>query len=604
MKKRKPLIWHLYPPYLILVLAALLAIGWYASRSMRHFYLSQIHQNLFNQSQLLKHQFLPLLEASRYPELDRYCKEGGKQSSTRLTVILPDGTVVGDSEAMPAKMENHGDRQEIRQALDGTEGSATRFSGTLRQHMMYVAVPISDDETIRGVVRVSIAIDEVENQMRSLRVRMAVGGIIIALLVSIVCLLISRRISNPIKNMRQGAERYAQGDLSHRLQSPDTIELAALAEAMNQMAHELERRIQTVISQRNESQAVLSSMVEGVIALNSQEQIMDINAAATRLLKRSGEELKGRSIQEIMRNRDLHRMVQITLVDGTNNEGDVTLYQNGRQILYIHCTPLVDAGGHRMGILLVMNDVTQLRRLENMRSDFAANVSHEIKTPLTAIQGFVETLAHGSVENPEEARRFLGIIQKHVSRLTTIIDDLMQLSRMEQDRETYRPKYSKTAAVEVIRSAVQLCSNTAKKRQITIVIEADGKLTVSMDADLIEQALVNLLDNAIKYSPTKSKITIGAHKADQTVKIWVTDRGIGIPKKHHPRLFERFYRVDKARSRNMGGTGLGLAIVKHIIQSHRGRVTVQSVQGRGSTFTLHLPDSATTGAGGGHDFRP
>jgi two-component system phosphate regulon sensor histidine kinase PhoR len=604
MKKRKPLIWHLYPPYLILVLAALLAIGWYASRSMRHFYLSQIHQNLFNQSQLLKHQFLPLLEASRYPELDRYCKEGGKQSSTRLTVILPDGTVVGDSEAMPAKMENHGDRQEIRQALDGTEGSATRFSGTLRQHMMYVAVPISDDETIRGVVRVSIAIDEVENQMRSLRVRMAVGGIIIALLVSIVCLLISRRISNPIKNMRQGAERYAQGDLSHRLQSPDTIELAALAEAMNQMAHELERRIQTVISQRNESQAVLSSMVEGVIALNSQEQIMDINAAATRLLKRSGEELKGRSIQEIMRNRDLHRMVQITLVDGTNNEGDVTLYQNGRQILYIHCTPLVDAGGHRMGILLVMNDVTQLRRLENMRSDFAANVSHEIKTPLTAIQGFVETLAHGSVENPEEARRFLGIIQKHVSRLTTIIDDLMQLSRMEQDRETYRPKYSKTAVVEVIRSAVQLCSNTAKNRQITIVIEADGKLTVSMDADLIEQALVNLLDNAIKYSPTKSKITIGAHKVDQTVKIWVTDRGIGIPKKHHPRLFERFYRVDKARSRNMGGTGLGLAIVKHIIQSHRGRVTVQSVQGRGSTFTLHLPDSATTGAGGGHDFRP
>ena len=593
MKKRKPLIWHLYPPYLILVLVALLAIGWYASRSMRHFYLSQIHQNLFNQSQLLKNQFLPLLESTRYSELDRYCKEGGKQIPTRLTVILPDGTVVGDSQAMPAKMENHGDRPEIRQALAGAEGSATRFSDTLGQHMMYVAVAISDDETIRGVVRVSIAIDEIDNQMRSLRIRMTVGGIIIALLVSVVCLLISRRISHPIKNMRQGAERYAQGDLSHRLQPPDTIELAALAEAMNQMAHELEGRIQTVISQRNESQAVLSSMVEGVIALNSQEQIMDINAAATRLLKRSGEELKGRSIQEIMRNRDLHRMVQITLVDGTNSEGDITLYQNGQQILYIHCTPLVDAGGNRMGILLVMNDVTQLRRLENMRSDFAANVSHEIKTPLTAIQGFVETLAHGSVGNPEEAQRFLGIIQKHVSRLTTIIDDLMQLSRLEQDHDTYRPKYSRTAVVEVIRSAIQLCSNAAQKKEITVVIEADGKLTVNMDADLIEQALVNLLDNAIKYSPTGSDITIGAHKVDHTVEIRIKDQGIGIPTKHQPRLFERFYRVDKARSRNMGGTGLGLAIVKHIIQSHRGWVTVQSVQGKGSTFTLHLPVSTT-----------
>jgi two-component system phosphate regulon sensor histidine kinase PhoR len=428
---------------------------------------------------------------------------------------------------------------------------------------------------------------------------MTVGGIIIALLVSIVCLLISRRISHPIKNMRQGAERYAQGDLSHRLQPPDTIELAALAEAMNQMAHELEGRIQTVISQRNASQAVLSSMVEGVIALNSQEQIMDINAAATRLLKRSGENLEGRSIQEIMRNRDLHRMVQITLVDGTNTEGDITLYQNGQQILYIHCTPLVDAGGNRMGILLVMNDVTQLRRLENMRSDFAANVSHEIKTPLTAIQGFVETLAHGSVGNPEEAQRFLGIIQKHVSRLTTIIDDLMQLSRLEQDHDTYRPKYSRTLVVEVIRSAIQLCGNAAKKKEITVTIEADKQLTVNMDADLIEQALVNLLDNAIKYSPTESDITIGAHKVDHTIDIWIKDQGIGIPQKHQPRLFERFYRVDKARSRNMGGTGLGLAIVKHIIQSHRGWATVQSVQGKGSTFTLHLPASTTTRNPGG-----
>ncbi len=594
MKKRKPLIWHLYPSYLILVLAALLAIGWYASRSMRQFYLTQIHQNLLNQSQLLKNQFLPMLEPNRYAELDRYCKVGGREIPTRLTVILPDGTVVGDSEATPAKMENHGDRPEFRQALEDDEGSATRFSDTLGQHMMYVAVAISDDKGVKGVVRTSIAIDEVDSQLHSLQIRMVVGGILIAVLVSIVCLLISRRISRPIENMRQGAERYAKGDLSHRLQPPDTIELAALADAMNLMAQELESRIQTVIRQRNESQAVLSSMVEGVVALNSEEQIMDINAAGARLLKRTSAQLKGRSIQEIMRSRDLHQMVQKTLTDGTNTEGDVTLYQNGQQILSIHCTPLMDVGGTRMGILLVMNDVTQLRRLENMRRDFAANVSHEIKTPLTAIQGFVETLAHGSVSEPEEAQRFLGIIQKHVHRLTTIIDDLMQLSRLEQDQETYRPKTRQSAMIEVIRAAIQLCGTAAKKKNISVAIEADPQLMVDMDADLIEQALINLLDNAIKYSANNSDITIGALKKEGTVEIRIQDQGIGIPQKHLPRLFERFYRVDKARSRNMGGTGLGLAIVKHIIQSHGGWVTVQSVHGKGSTFTLHLPDKADT----------
>lgn len=588
MKKRKPLIRQLYPSYLILVLTALLATGWYASRSMQHFYLSQIHQDLFNQAQLLKYPFVPLLEAARYEELDRYCKEGGKQVPTRLTVILPDGKVVGDSEAMPAKMENHGDRPEIQMAMAGTDGSATRLSDTLGQRMMYVAIPITDKGSIMGVIRVSIAIDEIDTQLHALQIRMAVGGLIIAVLVSIVCLVISRRITHPIETMRRGAERYADGDLSHRLQPPDTVELAALAEAMNQMAHDLQQRIETVINQRNETQAVLSSMVEGVVALNSQEQIMDLNAAAARLLKGSSEQLKGRSIQEIMRNRDLHRMVQITLVDGTNMEGDITLYQDGQQVLGIRCTPLLDADAKRIGILLVINDVTQLRRLENMRSDFAANVSHEIKTPLTAIQGFVETLAHGSVDDPTEAQRFLGIIQKHVSRLATIIDDLMQLSRLEQDKETYNPKRRQNTVVDVLRTAAQLCGKSAGEKDITVRSEADPDLKANMDADLMEQALVNLISNAIKYSEAESEIIIGAQETDKEIRIRVEDQGIGIAQKHLPRLFERFYRVDKARSRNMGGTGLGLAIVKHIIQSHGGWVTVQSAQGQGSTFTLHL----------------
>jgi two-component system, OmpR family, phosphate regulon sensor histidine kinase PhoR len=589
MRKRRPLIWQLYPSYLVLVLVALAATGWYASRSMRDFYLSQIHRNLLNQSQLLKDQFLPLLEPGRYAELDRYCKQAGRRVPTRLTVILPDGTVVGDSEARPAQMENHGNRQEIIQALKGTMGATTRFSETMERHMMYVALPVRQGQTVRGIVRVSIAIDDVDAQLRTLQIQFLVGGIIIAMVVSGVCLVISRRITRPMGIMRRSAERFAGGDLSHRLHPPDTIELAALAEAMNQMAQELEHRIQTVINQRNETQAVFSSMVEGVVALSPEEQIMALNAAAARLLNRPEEELKGRSIQEVMRNHDLHRMVQITLVDDTQTEGDITLYQNGEQILGVRCTPLLSADGESLGIVMVMNDVTQLRRLENMRTDFAANVSHEIKTPLTAIQGFVETLANESMDDTEQIRRFLNIIQKHVIRLSTIIDDLMELSRLEQDNDTVRLRCRSSRIAERINAAIQLCEKTAKEKNITLESHAGPNLKANIDPDMIEQALINLVDNAIKYSPGGSTVSIRARRTAHEIRISVRDQGIGIPQKHLPRLFERFYRVDKARSRKMGGTGLGLAIVKHIVQAHGGRVSVESVQGEGSAFTLHLP---------------
>jgi two-component system phosphate regulon sensor histidine kinase PhoR len=591
MQKPKKLIWHLYPSYLLLILLTLTAIGWFAGRSMRAFYMTQIRQDLLNQAYLLTDLFVPLLDPLRPGELDRRCKQVGGKVRTRFTVILPNGKVVGDSEAVPGEMENHGNRPEIRQALKGEVGAATRFSGTLRQRMMYVALPIPGRENaaIRGVIRISIATDAIDKQLRKLQVRIALGGVIIAALASLVCLVISRRITRPIEAMRQGAARYARGDFSHRLHPPETMELAGLAGAMNQMAHDLEERVQAIVRQRNETQAVLSSMVEGVIALDREERILHLNEAATRLLNRPADRLKGRSIQEVMRNRDLHHLVHTTLSEGANTESDITLYQDGERIFNIRCTLLRDPDGGSMGALLVINDVTQLRRLENMRSEFAANVSHEIKTPLTAIQGFVETLHQGAVDDPAEADRFLGIIQKHVHRLTAIIDDLMQLSRLEQDGESRRLTLTDGPVAEVIRTAVGLCRPKAVEKGITIETTCEEGLTAAMDAELMEQAVVNLLDNAVKYSPAGSRIQVEARRDRQEIRIHVRDQGMGIPARHLPRLFERFYRVDKARSRNMGGTGLGLAIVKHIVQVHGGQVTVQSVQQRGSTFTLHLP---------------
>ena len=592
MQKPKKLIWLLYPSYLLLVLLTLVATGWFADRSMRSFYMTQIRQDLLDQANLLADEFAPMLTSSAAAELDRRCKEIGTKVPARFTVVLPNGVVVGDSEAATGEMENHGDRPEIRQALKGEVGSAIRFSGTLRQRMLYVAIPVEARGIIRGVTRAAIATDAIDRQLKSLQIRIALGGIVIAVLASLVCLVISRRITRPIEAMRQGAARYARGDLSHRLHPPATLELAGLAHTMNQMAHELERRIQAVIRQRNQSQAVLSSMVEGVIALNPDERIMDLNEAAARQLHKTVDRLRGHSIQEVMRSRDLHRMVQTTLAQGTSTEGDITLFQHGEQIFSTHCTSLRDSDGESMGVLLVINDVTQLRRLENMRSDFAANVSHEIKTPLTAIQGFVETLRHGSVEEPAEARRFLGIIQKHVSRLTAIIDDLMHLSRLEQGQETKRLALEEGALSDVIRTAVSLVGSKAQEKGIAIHVTCPEGLSAQMDADLMEQAVVNLLDNAIKYSTDQSRIDVEAQDTETEICIHVRDQGMGIASKHLPRLFERFYRVDKARSRKLGGTGLGLAIVKHIIQAHGGRVTVQSIQGKGSAFTLHLPKTS------------
>ncbi|MFZ1982888.1 MAG: ATP-binding protein [Desulfatitalea sp.] len=588
MIKRRPLIWQLYPSYLILVLIALLATEWFASRSVRSFYITQLQQDLVYQTRILVPQIQPLLSPLEGPVLDRFCKQIVLEMPMRLTVMLPNGVVVGDSEADPSQMENHGDRLEVVQASQGRIGIAFRVSGTLNRKMMYVALPIGK-ELIQGVARLAIPLTAVEQQLRALRVRLSTGGLVIAVLAALVCLMISRRISRPIEEMRKGASRFAQGELSHRLGAPDTMELAGLAQAMNQMAQELEQRMQAILRQRNESEAVLSSMVEGVVALDPEEHILNLNAAAARLLGGNAERLQGRSIQEVVRNRELHDMIQTTLDQGITTQGDVALYRLGEQILNAHCTPLFDADGRRMGALLVVNDVTQLRRLETMRSDFAANVSHEIKTPLTAIQGFVETLSQGSVTDPQEAQRFLQIIDKHVQRLTAIVDDLMQLARLEQGEESRQLRLETVAIQQVLQAAAQLCRPKADAKAMAIDIRCNDELTAHIDAELMEQAAVNLLDNAIKYSPDNSRITVTAQVVGQEIRIVFTDEGIGVAPAHLPRLFERFYRVDKSRSRRMGGTGLGLAIVKHIVLAHGGQVTVTSIQDKGSTFTIHLP---------------
>ena len=589
MKKRKRLIWQIFPSFLLITLLSLLAVSWYASSSMRHFFIDQTAVDLNVRAVLLEKQIIAHLLPLDPPAVDAVCKAMGRQSATRYTVIMPSGEVVGDSRETPRLMDNHAKRPEIVRALAGETGNSIRYSNTLLQSMMYVARPIRKNGNIAAVIRASIPTTSIDRELKLIRLKIALGGLLIALVAAGISLLISRRITRPIVAMKKSAGYFAGGDFSRRLAAPDSEEMAGLAAALNQMASQLDSRIKTIINQRNELETVLSSMREGVVAVDNKERIISMNQAASVLFESDPAGCQDKNIQEIVRNLPLQKFIRKAISGREPEEDDIVLYQNGENILNLKSSPVLDAAKEQIGTLVVINDVTQLRRLENMRKDFVANVSHEIKTPLTAIKGFVETLHQGDVDQPEERKRFLGIIQKHVDRLSSIIEDLLSLSRIEQEGEMPAIQFEKGPINDLFMSALQICRSKAEEKKIDIHLTCEKQLISSFDPSLLEQAVVNLLDNAIKYSDPGSTINLKATLDDSEVKIIVEDQGIGIAKKHLPRIFERFYRVDKARSRKQGGTGLGLAIVKHITQLHGGQITVESTLGQGSQFTLHLP---------------
>jgi two-component system phosphate regulon sensor histidine kinase PhoR len=390
--------------------------------------------------------------------------------------------------------------------------------------------------------------------------------------------------------MRDGARRFADGELTRQLPLYRSEELAGLADAMNRMAGQLDERIQTVVSQRNEQEAVLTSMIEGVLAVDLDEKILRINQAAAQQLDLQPEAVIGRRIQEVLRKPDLQKFVTEALQSKQPLEAEMRLSIRGEErFLQAHGAPLRDASGKEIGVLVVLNDITRLLRLENIRRDFVANVSHELKTPITAIKGSVETLLGGAIEEADSAPRFLEIIARQADRLNAIIEDLLALSRIEQGEEKAGIHLAPVAVRDVIQSALLSCQVRAQDKQVSLVVDCPGDLHCPANAPLLEQALVNLIDNAITYSSEEGEVRIAARADSSGLEISVRDFGCGIAREHLPRLFERFYRVDKGRSRKQGGTGLGLAIVKHIVQAHGGQVRVDSSPGEGSTFTIALP---------------
>jgi two-component system phosphate regulon sensor histidine kinase PhoR len=317
--------------------------------------------------------------------------------------------------------------------------------------------------------------------------------------------------------------------------------------------------------------------------------IIGINNAAEKIFDLKQSAAKGRNLHEIIRNREMHLLISKSALFDRPCENDILVSDIPEKIVNTNCAPLFNSDHKRIGSLIVLQDVTHVRHLENIRKDFVANVSHEIRTPLTAIKGFVETILYNHDHDRAETEKFLGIISKHVNRLEAITEDLLSLATIEKKDAQNELRLENSKIKDIIETALQVVEDRAKKKSIDFDISCSDDIVAETDIPLLEQALVNLIDNAVKYSPEGEKILIWADCKEKGILIHVKDNGPGIPKKHLPRLFERFYRVDKARSRSLGGTGLGLAIVKHIIQAHGGHVTADSAPGKGSTFTIHLP---------------
>ncbi|MEJ2470003.1 MAG: ATP-binding protein [Desulfuromonadales bacterium] len=588
--RRRRLIWQIYPPFLLIILIALLIVTWVFSHTLNNFYSQETRADLEARVRLVLPQVQGVMALPQQAYLDALSKQLGAQAETRLTIILPNGHVVGDSEEMPARMDNHADRPEVIDALRGELGVATRFSHTLQQNMMYVALPVVEEDTIVGCVRAALPMRDLASTLQSAFYPVIKSGLAIAVIAALISLWLSRRISRPLEEMKRGAERFACGELEGRLPTYRGEEMGGLAEAMNQMAAQLDDRIRTVVRQRNEQEAVLASMIEGVLAIDNKERILRINQSAADLLNIDPQLAVGRRIQEVVRKPELQNFIARALASQQQIEADIALVIRDKQLhLQAHGTPLCDSSGTDIGALVVLNDMTRLQRLENIRRDFVANVSHELKTPITAIKGSVETLINGAVDDQESAQRFLQIIARQSDRLNAIIEDLLALSRIEQGQEDNGIALHKTQLRSVLVNTLQACQINAQDKQITLAMDCPETIEARINAPLLEQALVNLVDNAIKYSPEKGRVTFSATVEEDAVIIEVRDWGSGIPQEHLPRLFERFYRVDKARSRKLGGTGLGLAIVKHIVHAHNGEIRVESTLGQGSTFTIYLP---------------
>lgn len=515
-------------------------------------------------------------------------------TDSRVTFIARDGRVIGDSQSDPASMDNHLDREEIRTSRADAPGHAVRYSDTLGRDMLYVAAPIVSSGGFDGYIRLSMSLEIVEEGLQRGWLIMGSALAALFLLSAALSYRLAGGLTKPIEHIMDTANRISKLDYDARVGPMRRDEIGQLGASIDNMADSLQAQMHTIRDNESLLQNVLDNMTGGILMIDEEKRIGLVNRQAERMLGIRADRVVGRPYTELKRFYELTRFIEDGLQHKNRMHDELTLFVPEERLISLDGVPMTvlhDDSYH--GMLFLFQDVSDIRRLERMRSEFVANVSHELKTPVAAVQGFAETLLSGGVKDEDTARSFLKIIYDEGDRLNRLIGDILDLSKIESRR--IQLDYAPVHVLTLFRSVSKVLEGSAEHKRIEIRLQVPEELFVEADEDRMRQIFINLVGNGISYTPEGGRITIKVEEflheeyEEDRVRFSIADNGIGIPKKDLPRIFERFYRVDKARSRISGGTGLGLSIVKHLVELHRGTISVESEFGIGSTFIVELP---------------
>ncbi len=552
--------------------------------------LRQVRTNLQSQVRVAASILSPVYRSDSTSAFQDRVRSLGALIGARMTWIAPDGRVLADSyetyEAL-SSLENHRHRPEIAQAAESGIGSSIRYSDTVHMRMLYVALAVRGERGDGGFVRVAFPLADLDARVHRLAWLVGGGAAAALALTILMGLRFTRQIAGPVREMALTAREIARGDFGRQAAVPDDDELGDLSRALNRMSIEVRNRIDQITRDGERLRGILAGMVEGVLVLDHAGRILLANEALDKMFGLPPGAAVGASCTEVIRHHELNEFLHTVFSGRDEARIEITTHAPPVRAYTVQASVLRSPAGEATGVVLVFHDITELKRLETVRKDFVANVSHELKTPLTAVKGFIEALIDGAKDDPEQSVRFLDILRRQADHLDAIVSDLLRLSAIESGKiAPVLVDVALAAAVERIASAE---APEITKRGHRLIVEIPGDLTVRADPRLLEQVVQNLLDNAVKYTPDGGEIAVRAEAGEGRIILSVRDTGIGIPDKDQARIFERFYRVDRARSRELGGTGLGLSIVKHIADAHGWTVSVESVPGRGSTFAVRIP---------------
>lgn len=580
-------------PYMVLILAAMGILSFYLTRVTRASAVQELEESLLKQARAVAEVAGPLLQEGDGPaQLDPLAKRWAELLQARVTIIAADGTVLGESERSYLTMENHGLRPEIQKArLDGT-GASVRTSATLQDEMMYLAVrvPGQQEETIAGFVRVALPLNQVEAPIGRLRNSILTAGVATTLVAFVLALFIAERTALPVRRLTSVARRMAAGDLEARLLPRSRDEIGTLTRAFNEMGEQLRMQVTTLAAERARLATVLEMMADGVLIVDEAGYVQLLNPAAALLLEVEAHEALGRSFAEVVRH---HELIELYLRSRESGQEETATVDMTQRDLFVQ-TMVMPLQGNEQGSLVILQNLTPIRRLQTVRRDFISNLSHELRTPLASLKALVETIRDSALDDPEAAHRFLDRAEFEVDALTQLVQELLELSRIESGKVPLR--LAPTSVQDVVQPAVERLQSLAENKGLALEVNvAEEVPLVFVDSWRITQVVSNLLHNAIKFTPDGGRIDIWAEldAEREAVVVHVRDTGVGIPAHDLPRVFERFYKTDRARSG--GGTGLGLAIARHLVQAHGGQIWARSREGEGSTFSFTLPLAAESG---------